>query len=232
MKCPHCLTTFHDQWKEFYLNEDKDGFWSVFICTCPACNRMVVNLARGAGIQALPDNKGKRISSIEMRRVVHPKVASRTPPSQYVPEVYAKDYLEACLVLSDSPKASAALSRRCLQALLRDVVGVKPGSLDKEIQQVIDSGKFPSHISEDLDAVRTIGNFAAHPLKSQSSGEIIEVEPGEAEWTLDVLESLFDFLFVHPEVAREKRKALNAKLEEAGKPPLKSPAKAEEESDA
>jgi hypothetical protein len=33
-----------------------------------------------------------------------------------------------------------------------------------------------------LDAIRTIGNFAAHPIKSTSSGEIVDVEPGEAEW--------------------------------------------------
>ena len=47
-----------------------------------------------------------------------------------------EDYKEACLVLSDSPKASAALSRRCLQNLLRGAAGVKPGDLSIEIQQV------------------------------------------------------------------------------------------------
>jgi hypothetical protein len=131
--------------------------------------------------------------------------------------------LEACRVLSDSPKASAALSRRCLQALLHDKVNVKRRNLDEEIKAVIESGRFPSHIAESLDAIRKIGNFAAHPIKSQNSGEIIEVEPGEAEWTLDVLESLFDFLFVQPAITREKREALDAKLAEAIRPPLKSP---------
>jgi hypothetical protein len=29
--------------------------------------------------------------------------------------------------------------------------------------------------------VRTIGNFAAHPIKSTSTGTIVDVEPGEAE---------------------------------------------------
>ena len=58
----------------------------------------------------------------------------------------------------------------------------------------MDSGKLPSHLTGSLDAVRNIGNVAAHPTKSEASGEIIDVEPGEAEWNLDVLESLFDFL--------------------------------------
>ena len=78
----------------------------------------------------------------------------------------------------------------------------------------------PSNISEGLDAVRVIGNFAAHPIKSKSSGEIIEVESGEAEWNLDVLEALFDFYFVQPEILRLKKEALNKKLVEAGKVPL------------
>jgi len=68
--------------------------------------------------------------------------------------------------------------------------------------------------------VRLIGNFAAHPVKSQKSGEILDVEPGEAEWTLDVLEELFDFYFVQPAKLQAKRAALNAKLVEAGKKPL------------
>src|SRR5436853_535381 len=85
-------------------------------------------------------------------------------------------------------------------------------SLGDEIQQVIDSAKVPSHISESLDAIRNIGNFAAHPIKSKASGEIIDVEPGEAEWNLDVLEALFDFYFVQPELLRKKREALNKKL--------------------
>jgi len=58
-------------------------------------------------------------------------------------------------------------------------------------------------------------------VKSQKSGEIVPVEPGEAEWNLDSLESLFDFYFVQPEILREKREALDKKLKEAGKPPMK-----------
>jgi hypothetical protein len=98
---------------------------------------------------------------------------------------------------------------------------VKPGNLADEIQQVIDAGKLPSSLMESIDAIRNIGNFAAHPMKSQKSGEILPVEPGEADWNLDVLESLFDFYFVHPEVIRKKREALNNKLKDAGKPSMK-----------
>ncbi len=124
-------------------------------------------------------------------------------------------------MLADSAKASAALSRRCLQLLLRNKANVKHQDLVKEIQELLDRGTLPSHIADSLDAVRHIGNFAAHPIKSKSTGEIVRVEAGEAEWNLDVLESLFDFYFVAPARTKARRDALNKKLTDAGKPPLK-----------
>jgi hypothetical protein len=80
-----------------------------------------------------------------------------------VPKQFASDYSEACLVFADSAKAAAALGRRCLQNLLRDFVGVKvkSGNLADEIQAVIDSGKLPSDLTESIDAIRNVGNFAA-----------------------------------------------------------------------
>ena len=58
--------------------------------------------------------------------------------------------------------------------------------------------------------------------KSQPArAEVVEVEPGEAEWNLDVLEGLFDFCFVQPTLMKKKREALNNKLAKAGKPPMK-----------
>jgi hypothetical protein len=108
-----------------------------------------------------------------------------------------------------------------LQHVLREKAGVKKADLAKEIQEVLDSGKLPTHLAESLDAIRNIGNFAAHPIKSTSSGEILEVEPGEAEWNLDVLEALFDFYFAQPALTARKRAALDAKLKDAGKPAIK-----------
>jgi len=54
-------------------------------------------------------------------------------------------------------------------------------------------------------------------MKDQT-GQIVDVEPGEAEWNLDVLESLFDFYYVEPARVQSRKAALNAKLASAGKP--------------
>jgi len=219
------MIEFHDAPTQIYIGRDIEGEWAAVRRTCAACQKIILNLINGA--QAIYGMQGNtrvfvQISApITSDHLVRPKGSSRPPCPIEVPKKFADDYVEACLVLADSPKASAALGRRCLQNLLREAAGVKPANLADEIQQVIDSGKLPSDLSESIDAVRNIGNFAAHPTKSKQSGEILDVLPGEAEWTLDVLEDLFDFYFVRPAQRQKKRDALNQKLGEAGKPAMK-----------
>jgi hypothetical protein len=137
-----------------------------------------------------------------------------------VDEDFRQDYREAALTLPISPRASAALSRYCLQKLLRGKAGVKPGNLANEIKEVIASQALPSYLAEAIDAVRNYGNFAAHPLENQTTGEIIEVEAVEAEWLLDILRSLIDFYFVYPAQLQRRKDILNNKLSDAGKPTM------------
>jgi hypothetical protein len=154
-------------------------------------------------------------------RLVHPKGSARHPVPEEVPKEFSADYSEACIVLPDSEKASAALSRRCLQYLLRAKAGFDKRDLAEQIQQALDSNTLPSHLASELDAIRNIGNFGAHPLKATNTGEIVDVEPHEAEWCLNVLEGLFDFYFVQPARAKARRDSLNEKLKNLGKPPMK-----------
>jgi hypothetical protein len=216
MKCPHCLVEYHSAPKHIILDTDVEGEWSVFHEICPnhKCKRLIVYLTKGG-------RDFRNASEIYKTILVRPKSYSRSPLPKEVPDKFANDYKEACSVLSDSSKASAALSRRCLQNLLREVANVKKGNLYEEIQQVIDNGRLPSYLTETIDTIRSIGKFAAHPNKSQKTGEIIDVEPGEAEWCLAVLEGLFDFYFVQPAIMKAKKDALNAKLQDAKQKPKK-----------
>jgi hypothetical protein len=163
---------------------------------------------------------GISVWNIKKRSMIHPKTNVRTFDLIEIPKDLAEDYEEACLVIGDSPKASAALSRRCLQSILRQQ-GFEDKSLFNEIQKAIDSGRLPSHIADSLDALRNIGNFAAHPMKDTSSGEVLPVEPGEAEWNLETIEFLFDFFYVQPAKTQKRKEALNEKLKQAGKPEMK-----------
>lgn len=215
MKCPHCLDSFYPDWEHNVLTDDEYGYWHVQYCTCPSCRKIIVNLVTATQRHGTTST----ITSMKASHMVWPKATARAPVRQEVPSDFSSDYAEACLVLVDSPKASAALSRRCLQNILREKAKVKRGNLSEEIDQVMQS--LPSHLAEAIDAVRNIGNFATHPTKSTHTGEIVDVEPGEAEWLLDVLEGLFDFYFVQPATLAKKREALNAKLREAGRPEMK-----------
>ena len=230
MQCPHCLCHFHDAWSVTSpLAEDADGlWWGVAYTTCHACRKVVLKVGKAQATR----NQLNAIYFVSMQQpmtlaqsfqLVHPRGSSRQPVPTAVPAEFSADYSEACLVLPDSEKASAALSRRCLQYLLREKAGFKKRDLADQIQEALDSKTLPSHLADDLDAIRVIGNFSAHPNKSTSTGEIVDVEPHEAEWSLNVLEGLFDFYFVQPERAKARRAAINEKLKSAGKPPMKQP---------
>ena len=220
MKCPHCLVSIHAEFAEVLFHraggglEDVLGVWRYRVTVCPACHKAIIFL------KLTPrEKKGYRLREMEI--MVWPKRVARSPLPPEVPQQFATDYREACNVLADSAKASAAMSRRCLQDLLREKASVKPGDLSSEIDQVLASNQLPSDLADAVDAIRNLGNFAAHPLKSTNTGQILDVEPGEAEWLLDVLEALFDFYFVRPAQLAKKRAALDQKLAEAGKPPMK-----------
>jgi hypothetical protein len=101
------------------------------------------------------------------------------------------------------------LSRRCLQRLIHDQLGVVGKNLDREIELILESNRLPSYLADDLNAVRIVDNLAARPMKSEVTGEIMDVETGEAALTIEVLEGLFDFCFVAPIKAEQRRKDLN-----------------------
>src|ERR1700681_2576073 len=157
-KCPHRLNSYHQQIFNSTITDDKDRHWFLHHQVCPCCRRAIISLSwntLGSNYRA-------------GGYFVYPRAVARVPLPEVVPEDFAKDYHEACLVMSDSPNASGALSRRCLQHILREVAKVKPAKLSNEIDEVLPS--LPVDIAGALDAIRHLGNFAAHPVKSTNSG--------------------------------------------------------------
>ena len=210
MKCAHCLSNFHDNKEWHYLKSDPDGHWAIEVYTCanPECRKINVFICSGnfvynpqQGVWQSGDIRSGT-DQTKSRTLIRPRAISRSQVPDSVPDSIKEDYNEACNVLADSAKASAALSRRCLQQVLRLSAGVKKGDLADEIQEVLNSNKLPTLLAKSIDAIRNIGNFAAHPNKNKITGEILPVEPDEAEWNLDVLEILFDFYYVQPDLAQ------------------------------
>jgi hypothetical protein len=104
----------------------------------------------------------------------------------YIPKVVIEDYNEACLIEGLSPKASATLSRRCLQGIIRDFWKVKPGRLVDEIEAIKD--KVDPLTWDAIEAVRKVGNIGAHMEKDINI--LIDVEPQEAKLLIELIEVL------------------------------------------
>jgi hypothetical protein len=224
MKCPHCGVGIAENFTRGanvqHQNARYKGrnfpalLWVLLGQQCPECRESIIFLEPATLLQP------NQPAQADARLLVYPQNKSMRQVPAEVTDPYKQDFIEACNVLPISPKASAALSRRTLQAILRDKADTKNKDLFDQIDEVVNSGKLPSHIQEGLHAVRDIGNFGAHEIKSKVTGAIVDVETGEAEWNLDVLESLFDFYFVQPAIAAKRKAELNKKLREAGKPEI------------
>lgn len=93
--------------------------------------------------------------------------------------------------------------------LLREVVGVKHGSLNTEIDAA--RAILPAWIIEGLHQLRQVGNFALHPSKDALTGELMEPEPGEADLTIEMVSALFQHLFAGKEAAARLAAAVAAR---------------------
>ena len=226
MQCPHCLKNIHVEKRTHfnfsqrfagvapmnYAGNDGQRHWWLEKIVCPSCQEFILIIVSSneaiemrhpnGGTSQFPDEE------TEQKIPVWPRSTGRSPVPPEVPGEFSKDYEEACLILADSPNASAALSRRCLQFILREKLGAPNDTLYKEIQWAINSAGLPSSLTDILDVVRRIGNKAAHPMFSANTGVIVDVEPWEAEWCLEVIEALYDHIFVVPARSDERMKRL------------------------
>jgi hypothetical protein len=143
-------------------------------------------------------------TSIRKMRL-HPFGFSKPQPD-FIPVALVNDYVEACLIRDLSPKASATLSRRCLQGMIRDFCGIAKGRLIEEIKELkarVAAGNAPAGVMaetvEAIDYVRSVGNIGAHMEKDINL--VVDVDPDEAQTLIDLIELLFAEWYV----ARKKR---------------------------
>jgi len=122
----------------------------------------------------------------------------------YIPKAILDDYNEAALITSLSPKASATLSRRCLQGMIRDFWQVKEKNLHLEVQAIQDKVAADTWLA--IDAIRSIGNIGAHMEKDIDL--IIDVQPEEAQLLLQLIETLLKDWYVEKENRRIRTEAI------------------------
>jgi Domain of unknown function (DUF4145) len=129
-----------------------------------------------------PDKIGDQ--PLEVWNLIPPSTAKVFP--DYVPQVIRDDYVEACKIRDLSPKASATLSRRCLQGMIRDYWKIAEARLIDEIKAL--ENKVDAQTWAAIDAIRKIGNIGAHMEKDINI--IVDVEPNEAQKLIELIELL------------------------------------------
>jgi len=134
--------------------------------------------------------------------------AEHPPPilPEYVPEGIRRDFAEGWAIRHLSGRASATLSRRAIQGMIRDFWSVSgKRTLKQEIEAIRD--RVEPEVWAAIDAVREIGNIGAH--MEEDIDLIIEVDPEEAE----VLLALLGMLVKEWYVARHTRLEHLARME-------------------
>lgn len=212
-KCPYCghhATIDHSNVSGEVLSFDdgnKDGkstlHTQVITCPNPDCREYVIraSLRPYAVFDGRIDLSGPPRSSWMLR-----PASTAKPMPGYIPKPIVTDYEEACAIRDLSPKASATLSRRCLQGMIRDFYGVAKGSLAKEIEAIED--KVDPVTWQSIDAVRKIGNIGAHMEKDINV--VVDVDPGEAQLLIDLIESLIDDWYVSRYERAKRHAAIQA----------------------
>lgn len=195
-QCPHCnhhttITNSNYAENNFGLtidNADGAKVLSSYYIVCPnaECNKYVLGSILFDSTYTTRNGYTKHYDQKEIKhwRQVPNSFAKVFP--NYIPKAIIQDYEEACSIVDQSPKASATLSRRCLQGMIRDFWKVKSSSLFKEIEGIKE--KVDSLTWKSIDATRKIGNIGAHMEKDINL--IIDVEPKEANALIRLIEIL------------------------------------------
>jgi hypothetical protein len=195
---------------------------TIYVCPNPECKKFTLRLAEGK-IQRYGGGGRSAGDAIRAWNLVPPSRARALPA--YIPSVIIDDYNEACLIVDLSPKASATMSRRCLQGMIRDFFGVSKKRLVDEIEAIKD--KVDPTTWEAIDAVRSIGNIGAH--MEMDINVILDVDPGEAEELIRLIELLVEDWYMNRYKRQEQLKAvleIKAKKDAAKKgltPPTATP---------
>ena len=152
--CPFCEAYAHQKWRFRLLmyNSDLNDFserrydqlkfrW-LSSSTCSCCDKT---------------------SFWIKEKLIYPKSSIAPLPNKDMPEDVKEDYLEARIIVNDSPRGACALLRLALQKLMIHL-GESGKNLNDDIGNLVSKGISPD-IQKALDSIRVIGNNAVHPAE-------------------------------------------------------------------
>ena len=172
-----------------------DSFsWEAKRCPNPKCRRISLE----AEYWSVSEGKHRKWK-------IRPESSSKTQPD-YIPEPIREDYYEACRIVALSPKASATLSRRCLQGMIRDYWDINEKWLVRELDALEE--RVDPETWDSIKAVKDIATFGAHPERDISL--IVPISPHEARVLIELIEQLFDDWYVRRHMRKERAKKIKS----------------------
>jgi hypothetical protein len=217
-QCPHCLQwssleeqQYHAQDVALGDNADQLSYLkiSVVVCKNAKCRKVTISADLVGMVPTYKEGLPFRRGRVRSYQLVPDSKAKPQPP--YIPEQIVSDYREASLIVGLSPKASATLSRRCLQGMIRDFFDIKD---ERRLRDEIDAIKdlTPPAVWAAIDATREIGNIGAHMEKDVNV--IVDVDEKEAGLLLGLIEQLFDDWYVTRHKQQERLAAITTMASE------------------
>jgi Domain of unknown function (DUF4145) len=219
--CPHCQRVqtvsspkYHYTGHVVDVGESKYGSIGIHVqaigCSNPSCKDVELRITTGT-------NKRSEGQYFDLKAPISSHrlwpESGHKPQPDFIPAPIVQDYIEASRIRDLSPKASATLSRRCIQGMIHDFCGISKATLHKEIEELksrIDGNSAPAGVTpetiEAIDHLRSIGNIGAHMEKDINV--IVDVDSGEAQALIDLIELLFEEWYV----ARNSRQIKLAKI--------------------
>ena len=222
--CPYCNTTsmleHGDDTTTTRMNVDHGVAAELYVfhaithrCPNPSCNEFTLTASLFHALESTSFDAYHAKGVFKAWNLVPQSKA--IPMPDYIPQVIRDDYDEACTIASLSPKASATLSRRALQGMIRDFWSISKGRLIDEINALED--KVEPDVWSAIDGVRSVGNIGAHMEKDINV--IIEVDEDEA----DLLIGLIELLAKEWYIARKTRQNRLAKITQMAEDKKKKP---------
>jgi hypothetical protein len=160
-------------------------------------------------------------------RFVYPLGASspRDPLPEIVPKSMRSDYEEAAAILDISPRMTTVLTSKVLYDLLEKYAGIAEYTLNGSIKKFVADTSHPKRIRQNLGHWREIRDFSAHTKRNQNPedeefGQIIEAGREEADWTLDTLDTLFEYFITQPATDERLRAKWDRNIADADRNPI------------
>lgn len=231
MKCPTCGDNTPDSWKPLWRDAEGGGKTHGFSrgpsglmgitadymhCAVDDCQELVIRVHQTVygGLAAGTEEEARTVTWYACPRT------STRQVDPLVPETFHRDYREAAAILDLSPRMSAVLARKIVGDLLAEYAQQEQRRITQQMQGFVSDTNHPRSVRENLHHLREIADFGAHTQKNERD-EIVEATREEAEWTLGVVDRLFDYFIVTPQKDAAVRAAFDQKIAQVpGRKPI------------